>query len=131
MNTYLDYEKCSSYLVKHPQLNATTNLFGGTLLAWMDEATAIYASTYMAEDLIVTAHFGGIDFEVPKEKGMVVTIWAKVLKEGKSSLTIEAVATKRTMGGQEEYPVAKTKLVFVAIDAEGKPKYWKQERFTN
>jgi acyl-CoA thioesterase YciA len=131
MNVFQEYTKCSWYIVKHPQLNATTNLFGGQLLAWLDEATAIYASTYMAENRVVTARLNGLDFQIPTELGMVVTIWAKVIKEGNSSLTLEAVATKRRMGDQEEIEVAKTTLVFVAIDDEDNSKVWKPERFTN
>jgi acyl-CoA thioesterase YciA len=131
MNTYGDYEKCSSYLVKHPQLNATKILFGGTLLAWLDEASAIYASNHMMEDSIVTAKFGGIDFKVKTEVGMVVTVWAKVIKEGKSSLTLDVVATKRSMGSRSEIDIAKTEIVFVSIGPDDKPKIWRPERLTN
>lgn len=129
MNKYKDYIKCSWYIVKHPQLNATTNLYGGRLLDWIDESTAIFASTYMGSDSIVTARFGGLSFSVPVELGKVVTIWAKAIKEGKSSLTVEAVATKRSMGSQREIEVAKTELVFVSLDIYGKPLTWKPKRF--
>lgn len=131
MSSLEEYEKCSWYIVKHPQLNATTNLFGGQLLSWIDEATAIYASTYMAEDKVVTARINAIDFKIPTELGMVITIWAKAIEEGRSSLTLEAVATKRSMGGQEEVEVAKTTLVFVALDQDGQSKIWKPTRITN
>lgn len=111
-------------LVKYPDCNATTFLFGGKLLSWIDEGAAIFASHHMQEDLVVTAHFGGLDFEVPVELRQIVTIYAKVEREGNTSLSVICTATKRSMGSQEETRVAQTKLVFVAVDENMKKKIW-------
>jgi acyl-CoA thioesterase YciA len=116
-------------LVKYPDCNATENLFGGKLLSWIDEAAAIFASQYMAEDLIVTKWFGGLDFKSPAQLRRVVTIYVRILKEGTTSLTVGVTATKRTMGSNVETLIAETELVFVAVGKDMKKKTWKPERF--
>lgn len=120
------YHFCSTHLVKYPDCNATQNLFGGKLLAWIDEKTAIFASKYMHENLVVTAHFGGLDFKTPAELRKIVKIYAKVLKEGNSSLRIAVLVTKSNMGEDEETLIATNEVVFVAVDESGKPKHWKK-----
>lgn len=125
-----EYTLCATHLVKYPDCNATTNLFGGQLLSWIDEGVAIFASKYMASDTVVTAHFGGLDFKVPVPLRSVVTIYAKVIKEGRTSLTVHGVATKRSMGQQIQTIVAETELVFVALDEETlRPKPWRLDVF--
>jgi acyl-CoA hydrolase len=119
-----EHTLCTTHLVKYPDCNATQNLFGGQLLAWLDESVAIYASKHMGTNLLVTAHFGGLDFKVPTELRKVVTIYAKVIKEGRTSLTVHGVATKRDMGSSEETFVADTEIVFVAVGEDMKPKPW-------
>lgn len=119
-----EYKVCTTHLVKYPDCNATKNLFGGQLLAWLDESVAIYASRHMRTDMIVTAHFGGLDFKVPTELRKVVTIYAKPIKEGNSSLKVHAVATKRDMGSREEIVIAETEIVYVAVDENMKPTPW-------
>jgi acyl-CoA hydrolase len=118
------FQLCSVHLVKYPDCNATENLFGGRLLAWIDESAAIYAGEIMSEPRIVTAHFGGLDFEKPTELRKIVRIYSKVLKEGNTSLRVKVVVTKCAMGSFEEETVASNEIVFVAVDETGKPKVW-------
>jgi acyl-CoA thioesterase YciA len=120
------YDLCARHLVKYPDCNATQNLFGGQMLAWIDEAAAIYASKFMEENLVVTAHFGALDFKVPTELRKIVTIYGQVIKEGRTSLTVHVVAAKSDMGSWEEEVVAETEIVFVAVDENGKSKPWRQ-----
>lgn len=123
-NLLEEHTLCTTHLVKYPDCNATTNLFGGKLLAWIDEGVAIYASRYMHSDMIVTAHFGGLDFKVATPLRSVVTIYAKVIKKGRTSLTVQGLATKRDMSGSDEEVIASTELVFVSVDEDMKPIPW-------
>ena len=120
------YTVCTRHLVKYPDCNATTNLFGGKLLAWIDEGLAIHASKHMHSDMIVTAHFGEMNFEVPTPLRSIVTIYGKVTKEGETSLTVHGIATKRNMSGVDEIVIADTELVFVSVGADMRPTPWKE-----
>ena len=117
-------EFCSSHIVKYPDCNATQNLFGGKLLAWVDEKAAIFASKHMKEDLVVTAHFGGLDFAVPAELRKVVRIYAEVLHEGNTSLKVGVLVTKSSLSSVDEIIIARNEIIFVSVDKNGKPKQW-------
>lgn len=118
------FQLCSVHLVKYPDCNATENLFGGRLLAWIDESAAIYAGEIMNEPRIVTAHFGGLDFERPTELRKIVRVYSRIIKEGNTSLRVKVVVTKSSMGSREEETVASNEIVFVAVDEDGRPKVW-------
>jgi acyl-CoA hydrolase len=118
------YTLCFRGLVKYPDCNSTENLFGGKLLLWLDESVAIFASRYMQQERVVTAHMSEMNFTVPTELKKVVSIYSKVMKEGRTSLTVHAIATKSSMGGVDEIEVANTTMVFVAVDENGKPTPW-------
>ena len=122
-----EYVIGSRHIVKYPDCNATNNLFGGTLMMWIDEAAAIIASFQMKEEYIVTRHFGGLDFNLPIERGRVVTIWCKIVHEGNTSLTLETLVTKRNLESRDHTICATNTITFVAISKEGKPKIWKKQ----
>ena len=121
-----DYSLCFRGLVKYPDCNSTENLFGGKLLLWLDESVAIYASRVMQQERIVTAHISEMNFTVPTELKRVLSIYAKVVKEGRTSLTVHAIAAKSSMGDDEEVEVASTTMVFVSVDEDGRPTPWSE-----
>jgi acyl-CoA hydrolase len=113
------------HLVKYPECNATQNLFGGQMLAWVDEGAAMYAACQMKTDRLVTRKVGEIDFRVPVPLGYVCNIYARTKKEGNTSLTVTVTVTRRTFDGTgSEDVVCETDVVFVALDADGKPTPW-------
>ena len=113
------------HLVKYPDCNATKNLFGGLMLAWIDEGAAMFAATLMRTDRLVTAHMDGIDFKVPVPKGSVCSVFCKMRKRGRTSLTVDVlVTTSRFSAPDVELEVARTTLVFVALDENNSPTEW-------
>jgi acyl-CoA hydrolase len=116
------------HLVKYPDCNATKNLFGGKMLAWIDEGAAMYAACQMRTDNIVTRLVDKIEFRVPVPLGHVCNIYARTEREGRTSLTVRVTVTRKTFNGVgEELVVCETDLVFVALDENGKPTQWKVE----
>lgn len=112
------------HLVKYPDCNATQNLFGGQMLAWIDEAAALYASCQMHSDHIVTRLVGAIEFRVPVPLGYVCSIYTDTQRVGNTSLTVAATVTRRAAASNVEDVVCQTHVVFVAIDHLGKPTPW-------
>ena len=119
-----DYEVCFKGIVKYPDCNATQNLFGGKLLMWLDEYVAIAASQYIGENRVVTKKFSEMIFEVPIELRKVVTIYAKPVRDGRTSVTMHAYVIKSDADGSEEVHVAEASIVYVAVDENGRPKSW-------
>lgn len=122
-----DYHQSTRHLVMPQHLNAANTLFGGQLLAWIDEGAALYAACQMKTDHLVTLKFAETIFKVPVEQGRVVTIYCKTVKEGSTSLTVSVLVTKKSYEQGQEEIVIETELVFVAVDECGKKKIWRKK----
>jgi acyl-CoA thioesterase YciA len=91
------------------------NLFGGTLMAWMDTAAAIYAHQYTGVIRMVTLKYTELVFKYPVREGDIVGFYASNPRVGRTSITFDLEG--RVQGGV----VVHTTVTFVAIDADGRP----------
>jgi acyl-CoA thioesterase YciA len=119
------YVLSAQRLVIYSDLNAATRLFGGTLMAWMDEATVMTAMRIMKTKRIVTKKFGEVVFEAPGMLGDLVEIWCRSDHEGTTSLTLDCRVFVRSVGSDEARQICRSTVVYVALDEEGRPKPWK------
>ena len=92
------------------------NLFGGNMMAWMDEAAAIFAGNYTGERRLVTLKYAEILFQRPVRVGDLVEFYAHDPRLGRTSVTfdLEGVVTGEV--------VFRTTCTFVALDEDGRPK---------
>jgi acyl-CoA thioesterase YciA len=97
------------------------NLFGGTLMAWIDEAAAAYATEYCYTPNMVTVHIGEMIFKKPLKAGQHVQIYGEVTKLGRTSITVAIDAKKFNLYSREETSVCTTSITFVRIDDDGTP----------
>ena len=118
------YTLATRQIVMYPDLNAAGRLFGGQMLSWMDEATALVAMDVMRVKRVVTKKFGEVVFDGPGMLGDIVEIWCKPTREGRSSLTLgcEVVGVRES---RDPVPICHSTVVYVALDAEGRPTPWK------
>ena len=75
-------------LVKPGDLNTNGTLFGGRLLAWIDEEAALYTIIQLENGKIVTKYMSEINFMSAAKKGDIIEIGIEVVKFGKTSLTL-------------------------------------------
>jgi len=115
-----DTKATATRLVLPNDTNTIGNLFGGKLLAWMDEISGISASRHCGR-VVVTASVNNVSFNQPIKVADVVTIEAKVSRAFTSSMEVfvdvfvESVHTgKRTLSNTAQY-------IFVAVDQLGRP----------
>jgi|SaaInlStandDraft_4_1057021.scaffolds.fasta_scaffold81589_2 acyl-CoA thioesterase YciA len=130
MNTYLrdNYTLSARHMVMYPDCNATKNLFGGKMLAWIDVASAMYARDYMHTDYLVTKKIEEIIFQTPAPLGWQVTFYCKTFHEGRTSLGVNIVVTRQHFSHNEgvEEVVINTNVTFVSVDKDTmKPVPWK------
>ena len=97
------------------------NLFGGTLMSWIDEAAAAYATEYCYTPNMVTVHVGELIFNKPLKAGQHVRIYEEVFKLGETSITLKIEAKKYNVYSSEETIVCTTTITFVRIDDDGTP----------
>jgi acyl-CoA thioesterase YciA len=74
--------------VKPEDLNPNSTLFGGRLLAWIDEELALYSVIQLQNNKIVTKHMSEINFVSSAKQGDIVEIGIDVVKFGVTSLTL-------------------------------------------
>ncbi len=104
--------------VKPGDLNANETLFGGRVLAWIDEEAALYSIIQLENKRIVTKYMSEINFMSTANKGDIVEIGIEVVKFGKSSLTLNCeVRNKMT----RETIVTVDNIIMVNLGEDGKP----------
>ena len=97
------------------------NLFGGLLMAWIDEAAAAFATEYCHTPNMVTVHVDEFTFKKPLKAGQHLRIYADVAELGNTSIKLRIEANKYNLYSGEETSVCTTNITFVRIDDDGTP----------
>jgi len=105
--------------VKPEDLNPNGTLFGGKLLAWIDEELALYSIIQLENTKIVTKHMSEINFRSSARQGDIIEIGIDVIKFGHTSLTLKCEA--RNMMTRETI-ITIDHTTMVNLGADGKPK---------
>ncbi|MGL5114295.1 MAG: acyl-CoA thioesterase [Beijerinckiaceae bacterium] len=101
--------------------NANGDIFGGWVMARMDQAGGI-AAVERAQGRVVTVKVDAMHFIRPMKVGDVLSVYTHVEKIGNTSLTlrIEAWAQRFMTVAMEK--VTEATFIFVAVDDAGKPR---------
>ena len=105
--------------VKPEDLNPNGSLFGGKLLAWLDEELALYSIIQLENPRIVTKHMSEINFISSARQGDIIEIGIDVVKFGRSSL--ELICEARNMMTRETI-ITIDSTTMVNLGDDGKPK---------
>jgi acyl-CoA thioesterase YciA len=114
-------EKVTSKLCMQKDLGVNGNLFGGNMMAWLDEAAAIYAHQATGERKMVTKKFNELIFLKPIKEGDIIMFFCETVKVGTTSIEIHIEVAKdtNTFGLVK---LVETNCVFVCLDADGNKK---------
>lgn len=104
--------------VKPEDLNPNGTLFGGQLLAWIDEEAALYTIIQLENSKIVTKYMSEINFMSSAKKGDIVEIGMEVIKFGKSSITMKCEARNKMT---RETILTVDNIIMVNLGPNGKP----------
>ncbi|HEX3273589.1 MAG TPA: acyl-CoA thioesterase [Gemmatimonadales bacterium] len=110
----------TTFVMPHMQ-NVLGDLFGGELMALVDQAAAVAAIRH-AGGPAVTASIDRVDFRERIRVGSLVTCEATVDYVGNSSMDISVEVYAETVSTGERRHTHTAHVVFVAIDETGKPK---------
>lgn len=104
--------------VKPEDLNPNGTLFGGKLLAWIDEEVALYSIIQLENTRVVTKHMSEINFRSSANQGDIVEIGIDVVKFGNTSLTLRCevrnIMTRDTI-------ITIDTITMVSLGVNGKP----------
>jgi len=101
--------------------NPAGDIFGGWLMAQMDMAAG-NAASQLAEGRCATVAVEGMAFLSPVSVGDEVSIWATLVRKGRTSMTFDVSAWRRPRTGTECQPVTEAEFIFVALDKNGQPR---------
>ena len=103
-------------LVLPGDLNHYGFLFGGTLLAWVDEASWIAASLDYPHCQFVTIAMDKVEFHHSVRDGTILRFSCEKEREGNTSVTY---AVKVTDEKAAPAPIFSTRITFVSVDDAG------------
>lgn len=101
--------------------NPSGDIFGGWLMSQMDFAGS-NAAVRRALGRCVTVAVDGMVFHKPVFVGDEVSLYATVLRIGKTSMTIRVEAWRRNRTDEVRQKVTEAIFTFVAVDESRKPR---------
>ena len=103
--------------------NAHGTIFGGWVMAQVDIAGSIPAWE-RAQGPVVTVAVNSFIFKEPVFVGDIVSFYGKVLKVGRTSITVdvEVFAQRGRTGTKETVKVTEAQLTYVAVDSQRQPR---------
>jgi acyl-CoA hydrolase len=110
----------STKVVLPHETNTLGKLFGGALLAWMDEIAAVSAHRH-SKRVVVTASINNVSFGAPIDLGAIVTLESKVSRSYTSSMEVMIDVFVEDRLTAEKKLVNEAIYTFVAVDQNGGP----------
>ena len=104
--------------VKPEDLNPNGTLFGGSLLAWIDEEAALYTVVQLENKHIVTKFISEINFISAPRQGDIIEIGIEAVSFGKTSVTLRCEVRNKVT---REEILSIDKIIMVNLGDDGKP----------
>ena len=101
--------------------NPSGDIFGGWVLAQMDLAAGIVAAQ-RSHGRVATAAVDGMSFHKPIQVGDLVSCYARVVRIGRSSMTVQVDTYALRGRTGDEVKVTEGRFTLVAIDDDGRPR---------
>ena len=112
-------ELISTHMCKENDCGYHGNLFGGLMLAWLDEAAVAYACQICETPRMVTVSMEKVQFLKPVRPGQIIKIYGNLEKFGRSSCLLNIEARRHSTYNLSEKVVCRTQMKFVRIDGDG------------
>ncbi len=115
-----DREFTMRFLAGTENSNRYGNVHGGAMMKWMDEGAGACAIGWSGLPC-VTISVSGITFLKPVSLGHVIEVCSRLIHTGRTSMTIAVNVRSRDPRHSEYEPTTSCVMVFVALDADGRP----------
>ncbi|UJF26516.1 MULTISPECIES: acyl-CoA thioesterase [unclassified Planococcus (in: firmicutes)] len=108
-------------LVLPPDTNHMDSIFGGKVLAYIDEIAGIAAMKHSSRQVVVTASIDSVDFLSSAHVGDVLELEANVTSTGRTSMEVYVRVKSQNLQTGEEKLTTESFLTLVAMGDDGKP----------
>lgn len=109
----------STYICKTSEIGVNDNLFGGTMLSWLDEAGGIMAACECRSSNVITLKMEEVLFKKPVKVKQRVRIYGEIEHVGRTSLKMYLEARTVNLKEKSEEIVCSTHMIYVHIDENG------------
>ena len=117
-----DEQPTMRLLARPTDTNAAGDIFGGWIMSQVDLAGSIAAGR-VSRGRTVTVAVNSFHFKKPVFIGDLVSLYAKVLKVGNTSITVHVeVFAERDPSNIDTIKVTEANLTYVAVDKHGMPR---------
>ncbi len=119
----LPAKHCTLRVVPMPaDLNQNGDVFGGWVMAQVDLAGSVLPARY-TQGRMATVAVNEFIFKQPVRVGDILSFFAKIVKVGRTSITVKVEVFAERFRSQGDYiKVTEASLTYVAIDETGKPR---------
>ena len=114
-------ELISTHICKTKDVGVHGNLFGGTMLSWLDESGGAFASQCIDSPRLVTVRLSEVTFKKPVRPGHIIKIYGAVQRIGQCSITVSLEARRHSPYNGTQRTVCTTEITYVRIDGAGEP----------
>jgi acyl-CoA thioesterase YciA len=111
----------ATHICKGQNIGVHGNLFGGVMLAWLDEAGAAFTAQVCGSPRMVTKCISEVVFNRPVRPGQIIKIYGDVIGIGSTSITTELEARRHSVVNGSQRLVCTVQMTFVRIDGDGEP----------
>jgi acyl-CoA thioesterase YciA len=119
MSSVINERSLALRIVTMPRdTNHYGTIFGGVILSYIDQAGFVEAKRHGAHRW-VTAAVDRVDFKAPVHLGDTVSFWARTVRLGTKSVTVEIEVDAERLSG-ETVRVTVATLTMVAVDGSGR-----------
>jgi acyl-CoA thioesterase YciA len=103
-------------------VNANGDIFGGWVMAQVDIAGSILPAR-LVRGRMATVAVNQFIFKQPVKVGDILSFFARILRVGRTSITVQVEVYAERYRSQGEYTkVTEAQLTYVAIDEKGRPR---------
>ena len=107
-------------LLKYEDINGANRLFGGKLMAWIDEVAGVTARRH-CERQVTTACIDNLQFKEPAFLGNMVVIIGRITYIGRSSMEVRVDSYVEDAQGFRR-PINRAYVTMVALDENEHPR---------
>lgn len=105
-------------MVAAKDLNSNGSLFGGRVLAWIDEEAFIFVACQLDSSSVVTRSISEVEFVSTARQGDLIEVGTETVALGRTSITVRCAVRNRRTG---QIITRVERIVFVHVDAAGQP----------
>lgn len=114
-------ELITTYICKKSDIGVHDNMFGGTMVSLIDDASASYAMQICDTPRMVTLKIDELLFKKPVKVNNLIKIYGSVTNFGNTSVTLYIEVRKHNVYTGLQEIVTQTHIKFVRIDDDGNP----------